>query len=244
MAYEFKLGPSQYIDYGIRTQFYTEFDMSMGLWFMVPASAPSDDRILGVYAPFPPVQLQTLRDGVGGHVGYGIKCSHQKGGGFSFGVECVPGNVNPAYKLEIGQWMYFGFSRDSSSTNYYSYFGSRTALVDGPTFHYTDGGPFPPNIPGSGYGPFRSGMSFNAQIGPCSFWDTPLTREQHLAMARCQLPTGVSLTHLLLWSKMFEGAADASPNAWPNTFHNSPVYVADEGCASFGTGQDYRLYNT
>jgi hypothetical protein len=62
-------------------------------------------------------------------------------------------------------------------------------------------------------------------------------------MARCTLPANTA--GLLWWTQMLEGAADISPNFWGNTFNGTPlpIYVPDDGCKSFGTGEDYRLYN-
>lgn len=244
MGYQFD-NSGQVITYGTHIELDASQDMSLGMWIYYISSAAVDDKnIIGQHDTFPVVMAHTLLS----LSGNGVRCDHFIGGGFRIGVSCVPGAIAARYTLGFGQWRYFAFSRSFSAMRYDSWFGSRAALVDGQTANWLPGqGPIPFGTPGQGIGPWEIGTAMNGVIiGPTNYWDTYLTREQHLSMARCTLPTGVDLVHLLWWTKMFEGAADIGPNMWANTFGGTPLptYVDDSGCTPQGTGIDYRLYNT
>ncbi len=243
MGYKFING-TQKIDYGSHVVLYQSQSLSVGFWIKYLAGVSDDFALIQQADTFPVIQTKTITTV---STGFGVHCGHVLGGSFSVGVRCIPGAINPLYSLPVNVWMYFGFSRNSSARTYVSYFGSRAALVDGQTITYTPTqDPFPFGTPGQGLGPWVIGNGVNgAIIGPASYWDIDLTREQHLSMARCTLPTGVDPVHLLWWTKMFEGAADVGPVMYANTFSGTPLpeYVADDGCGSYGTGQDYRLYN-
>lgn len=242
MGYRFTLGAGQYIDWGNHVLLYQSQDLSIGMWVKFVTGITNDQNMGGQADAFPIIFLKSITAGAAGQ---GVQAQHVKGGGSSFGVSCIPGLINPAYTLGLDQWMYFGFSRIFAESKYVSYFGTRNALADGQTFTWVPGQePFPITQPGQVLGPWLIGQTNGVVIGPASYWDTPLTRQQHLSMARCTLPSGVDPIHLLWWTKMFEGAADVGPNMYPNTFVGNPIYEPDQGCASFGTGQDYRLYNT
>ncbi len=245
MGYEFD-NSTQNISYGKHSQLYQAGDLSIGMWIYFIAGVSDNTRIVGQLDSFPCILCLTSTTPLGD--GYGVQAEHIKGGSASFGVKCKPGAIDPIYKVNAGEWRYFGFSRSIAARTYYSYFGSRTALFDGQTFTWLVGqDPFPLSQPGQNLGFFQVGTEANGVIvGPAHYWDVELSREQHLSMARCTLPEGVSRTHLLWWSKMTLGAADVSDNMWPNTFSGSPLptYVPDEGCASFDNGRHYRLYTT
>ncbi len=244
MGYQFD-NLTQTISYGTHTELYQAQDMSVGFWIKFLPGISDNKTFLGQLDAFPIVLCNvraTIADGLG------VVVEHVKGGSFSFGVNCIPGQIDPIFELNINTWMYFGISREFGTRTYFSYFGSRTALVDGQTATWLPGEePYPISQPGQILGPWVVGSQIaHAIVGPASYWDVPLTREQHLSMARCTLPTGVDPVHLLWWTKMFEGAADVSTNLWTNTFSGTPLplYVPDEGCASFNNDLHYRLYNT
>lgn len=245
MGYEFDNGTQQ-ISYGSHIELYQSQDLSLGFWIKFLAGVSDGFQIIAQEDSFPIIKAE-VRTLTGGN-GLGVHFFHVLGGSFTFGPDCVPGAINPAYSLGVNQWLYFGVSRSYSARLYETFFGSRSAMIDGQTYNWPIGAnPLPFGTPGQGLGPWVVGHQINgAIIGPAHYWDVPLTREQHLSMARCTLPTGVLESDLLWWTKMFEGAADVSSNMWANTFSGTPLptYVPDEGCASFGNAQDYRLYNT
>ncbi len=245
MGYGFDTS-GQFIDWGTRSEFVTPLDMSIGFWIKLTSTAIQnffDHWVSGLNVGLNPVMCRTILDT--GH-GYGIQCEHLNGGSFRFGVSCAPGLINPAYTWNIGQWRYFGFSRNASARTYFSYFGSAAALIDCQigTYSPTDG----PCNNGTAIPPsaqfFAGALSTLPAyvLGPLSFWSRVLSKSEHHALAQCTLPGNTS--GLLLWTKMEAGAADISPHAWPNTFHGSPlpVFEPDNGCVSFATGNDYSFH--
>lgn len=244
MGYEFD-NSTQKIDYGTHVALYQGLDLTVGFWIKFIAGVSDNKIMLGQLDTFSILLCNSKGTATDG---FGIIAEHVKGGGFSFGVTCVPGQVDPSFKLNADTWLYFGISRDAGAQSYYSYFGSRAAMIDGPIFTWLPGQePFPITQPGQGLGPWVVGSQVDGIVmGPAHYWDVPLTKNQHLSMARCILPPEISLVHLLWWTKMREGAIDDGPIHYTPTFAGTPLplFVPDEGCASFGAGQDYRLYNT
>lgn len=240
MAYYFRQrSDGGYIDYGSSSDFFILGDFSITLWVKfdsIGVAADGDPLIQKQNAFFGLAPIEALTK-FSATNGYGVFGGDERGSG-SVGVSCIPGAVDPAYKLNPGAWMFFGFARDAAGKSYVSYFGSRLALVDGPTFTYT-GTPAP--IDGGGLLAVGN-LTFGEHIGPFSIWRRILTKAEMLLMAQCTPPADP--THdMLLWSRMFEGADDASSYARHPTFHAAPVFEPDNGCASFAAGEDYRLYN-
>lgn len=239
MGYEFD-NNTQYIDYGTHDPFY-QASAAAGAWLYFLASVSDDKQILGKNDTFPTWKM-TARTTLS--QGYGVTAEHVIGGSVGVGVTCIPGQVASQYALPANQWMYFGFSRDDSVKAYYSYFGSRSALVDGPTATYGDlQHPLSPSTPGQSMGPWRVGGQANGVIvGPAHFWGRPLSKAEHLLMAQCTLPP--SSLDLIWWVKMFSGALDSGPFNWTPAFAGTPLppYVPDQGCGSFTQGQDYAFH--
>ncbi len=244
MGYEFD-NSTQRIDYGTHFALYQSQDLSLGFWIYYLSTADDDKNLINQEDTFPVIITRSIKSVP---FGFGVTFEHLLGGAQSFGVQCIPGQINSTYRLNINHWMYFACSRSFSARSYTSWFGTRANLVDAQTGSWPIGkDPLPFGTPGQTMGPWVVGHEINgAIIGPANYWDTALTRQQHLSMARCTLPVGVDPVHLLWWTKMLEGAADTGPNMFANTFAGTPLplYVPDEGCGSFGTSLDYRLYNT
>jgi hypothetical protein len=239
MGYQFDTA-AEFISYGSHVALYQSQDLSLGFWLYY-LSATDGKQIIAQNDNFPIIQCSTRADITNG---LGVNAHHVLGGSFEFGVDIVPGAVNPAFKMNVNQWMYFGISRAYGSKTYFSVFGSKTVLVDGPQATWAPGqDPFPFSTPGQGLGPWQVGAQGTGFIvGPASYWSRFLLKSEHLLLARCELPDPTGL----LWrTKMFEGAADIGPAMYTATFSTpGPLYVPDDGCQSFGSGLDYRLYNT
>lgn len=245
MGYKFTNGAQQ-INYGTHSELFQPLDLSAGYWVLFKAGfIPNDEYIIRHEDSFPIISSNVLTL-TSGH-GLGVSFFHETGGAFRFGVNCVPGALDSRYTLGTEVWRYFGISRTASAKLYQSYFGSRATMIEAQSNNYgPTQGPIPAII-GQTLGPWVVGHgSFTMIVGPASYWDIPLTREQHLSLARCEMPTGVDPVHLLWRTKMLEGAADIGPNMWANTFIGSPLpeYVPDDGCTSFTTGLDYDLRST
>jgi len=241
MAYEFDTG-AQHISYGTHEELYQAQDLTVTFFVQFVSGVNNDFHFLLQADAFPIIQCNVIAT-VGN--GYGVRAAHIKGGAFAFVCDCVPGLVNPAYKLNAGSQMYFGFTRDFPGATYFSYFGTRSAVVAGPTATWAPGqAPFPITQPGQTLGPWYVGNQVNGiLVGPASYWSRPLTLQEHQQMAQCVLPSNQS--GLLWFTKMFSGAADLSPNHWPVSFSSPPpVFVPDNGCAPAAAGDDYRVYNS
>lgn len=239
MAYKFPTA-ADYISYGNALPFQTDQDCSITFWCnILGVSGASIGQRVAQVANAIPMFTATMAPAFLGHTGNGIQFGHVLGGAGFAGFVCAPGDVNPAYTWNSG-WLFFACTRQFTGSLYRSYFGSKHALIDGPTYNYGSNIPVPIQ-PGQNAGPFLI-QGFNSMMGPLSYWNRVLSKAECLQLANCQEP--VNTAGLLLWVKMFPGAGDSGPYVWAPTFNGAPIYQADDGCSSFTAGGHYSILAT
>jgi hypothetical protein len=247
MAFEFKTAADGlFIDVGGASPgnnlLFQTSDVSLGLWLRcVPLLAVTGDVLLHKANAFFSLECIRAEIVVDPTYGIGVAFGHERVGFVN--VVCLPGQIDPKYKVTTtgGAWVYFGVSR--LGTNYFSYFGNRLALVDAQFAAFSTGPALIDNggLFAVGGGTGGGNQTHGEQIGPWSYWKRALTKAEHLQLAQCTQPADPT-NDMLIWVKMFNPPSDVSTYAWTVNTHPSltlPKYVGDPGCQILSSADNY-----